>query len=287
MEPLLLILILATGPHHEDLEAHLSESLGVSGGTKVHVVVGADALKELESRGVKDSDLVASPAIGDHLTEGDSHLIIIRCERSVAGGDAMIESSVWAHGHDNRHVAIAGGANDPDPTNGAISGILGLTAPWLPDATPSNPDTDARYAHLADTDDWTALLDATGAVPEPKSPRVWYYTVLALSHLDRKADATAAFDKMHAAYPTHILTITAGSLVAPTHSASDAMVDDGSNHFSDGTHPTDESGNTLKDATPSAPATTPAPVTVAPPAGTVAPAPLAPETSTAAAPAAH
>jgi hypothetical protein len=270
MEPLLLILILATGPHHEDLEAHLTEALNINGGAKVHVVTGADALKELDNRGVKDSDLVASPTIGDHLTEADTHLIIIRCERSVAGGDAMIESNVWAHGHDNRHVAISGGANDPDPTNGAISGIMGLTAPWLPDQAPANPDLDARYAHLADTDDWTALLDATTAAADPKSARVWYYTVLALEHLDRKPDAAAAYEKMHAAYPNHILTVTAAGLVAPTRSATvDAMVDDGSNKLSDGTHPPIDGGNTLKDATVAAPATGAAP---APTGGATAPA---------------
>jgi hypothetical protein len=235
MDNLLLVLILASGPNHEELETHISESLEAASGDKVHVVVGADAVKELDGRGVKDIDLVASPAIGDQLTAADGHLIIIRCERSVAGGDAMIESSVWAHGHDNRHVAIAGG-KDADPTNGAISGILGLTAPWLPDRKGNgNPDLDAKFAHLADVKDWNGMLDATATVAEPKDARTWYYNVLALVNLGRKADAEAAFAKMKDAYPTHILTATAGALVAPPPAVADGLVDDGSNHLNDGT----------------------------------------------------
>jgi hypothetical protein len=282
MEPLLLVLILASGPHHEDLEGHLSQLLAAAGGDKVHVEVGDDALKDLESRGVKDLDLVASPTIGDHLTAADPHLMIIRCERSEAGGDEMIESCVWAHGHDNRHVAIAG--KDADPSNGAINGILGLAAPWLPDhAGDGNPDLDARYAHLADLDDWTALADAT-ATADPPTARSCYYRVLALVHLDRKADAQAVYQRMRTDWPAHILTSSAASLVAPPPSTADVIVDDGSNRLSDGSASAAEEaggGNTMHEvpasepapASEAAPATAPEPASVTVPASASATAP--------------
>src|SRR4051812_29801429 len=64
MTKLLLILVLF-GPSDRTVGDRISAQLAALGGAGVKVLAGADAAKALESRGVKDVDLVSSPTLGE------------------------------------------------------------------------------------------------------------------------------------------------------------------------------------------------------------------------------
>src|ERR1043165_941103 len=114
MSPLLLILVLFSDPSGEASAQVVTEELTRIGGKQVEVVMGPAAVKRLDQMGMKPHDLVVSPAIANHLTASEKHLVIIRLDRRSSGGDEVLESKVWQGGKNESHVSIAGKGGDGD-----------------------------------------------------------------------------------------------------------------------------------------------------------------------------
>jgi hypothetical protein len=210
----LLVLILfgpADRTSGDRVTAQVATLLGSAGTVKS----GAEAIHELGSHGVKDGDLLASPEIGDQLTRQSPELVVVRLDTRTTGGDAVVESTIWVHGHHERHVSIAGGGRDA--VEGAVRGVLGIIAPLIPDAEDHGTgDDDARLPQLAHGEHWQELLAVVapyGPPPPQQSARTFYYEVLALVHLQRLAAAQEALQRMRAQWPTHVLTGAADSLL--------------------------------------------------------------------------
>ncbi len=231
------------GPDTDPLPQRLAESITDAGGTRVQVVIGAEAVTELAKQGIKDSDLVATPALGEQLTGQKPDLVIIRLERRNSGGDGVIESVVWSKGHVDRHVAIAGKSSDP--TEGAVNGIMRMLGPVIPDETSAaaGPD-DERLAQLVTQAEWAALVEASANAPA-KTARHYYYHILGLSRLGKHEAAEAALAAMRAAWPGHFMIASAETLVAPKVIQQEPVSDD-ADGLRDSAPAPDDGSNVLK-----------------------------------------
>lgn len=253
MGPLLLVLVLFSDPSGEAAAKAIAEELGRLGGATVQVVVGPDAVAQLESRGIKERDLVISPAIAGHLTESEPKLVLVRVERRVSGGDEVVESRIWSLGKSENHVAISGRGGDP--LAGAITGIIQVIGPRLPTQPGSVPSNeDAEMAQLAQAREWQPLIDRLGAKPA-KDPRQFYYLVLAHSRLGQPDAAREALAAMRTAHTSHFLVRAADSLVpssakplvdTPPVRRPTTAGDDGSNTLRDTPATADDGTNVLK-----------------------------------------
>jgi hypothetical protein len=249
MTPLLLILVLFSDPNGEDPAKIISEELSRIGGQQVQVVVGPDALKQLEQHGMRAQDLIVTPTLGNHLTDTERNLVIIRVDRRIVGGDAIIESKVWSNGRTDSHVSIAGKGGDP--LAGAISGIIQVIGPKLPtqpDIAPSKEDQE--ITQLADGKEWKLLAERLLAVTN-KDPRQYYYLIQAQAQLGQVEDARKHFADMKSLFAGHFLTRAAESLVpsasrAVTTQPKAPVEDDGGNVLRDAPAPQDDTGNVLR-----------------------------------------
>ena len=251
---LLTILILLGDPSGEPIAKLVGEELARRGGASLRVVVGSDALAQLEGRGIKAADLLASPNIGAHLTAPTSKegatvanpLIVVHLDRRLAGGDALVETRVWLDGRSDRHVAIVG--NGADPAGAVTHGVVELIAHRLPGASaaPSAGLDDAQLAQLAERQQWLDLLGRLAGV-QSRTPRQIYYEVLAYARLGQRDAAVEALNRLRAAHPDHFLVAAAADLIPAAPAVGDkAAADDGSSTLRDGIAPTDDNSNTLK-----------------------------------------
>jgi hypothetical protein len=210
----LLLILLLVAPNDHDLGVRLCADLSTLVGAGGKVLVGAEATKQLETYGVRDGDLISSPEVGDQLTGRTPDLVLVRLETRKSGGDQVIESSVWLHGHVERHVAIAG--QGYDAIDGAVHGVVAILAPLLvPDAGAAQ-DQEARLPQLAHAEDWKgvlALVDPYGPPPAHQSARALYYGVLAHVRLGQLDRARVVLGRMHAQWHDHVLTGAADSLL--------------------------------------------------------------------------
>ena len=212
MKTVLLILILF-GDQGEPLAKGVADDLARVGGENAQVLVGAAAVAELEKRGVKIQDIIGSPNIGDHLTESDPNIAVVHLDRQVAGGDVVVETRLWLEGKNDRHVAIAGNGGDPQAS--VSNGLVRALAHRLPNARPTSPAADeTQLAALAERKEWQQILGLLAGV-EQRSPRQWYYQVLAFSRLGRRDAAVDALNAMRAAHPDHFLIKAAEDVVPP------------------------------------------------------------------------
>jgi hypothetical protein len=259
---LLTILILIGDPSGEPVATRVAEELARRGGPQVQVVVGAEAAKRLEARGIKARDLLVSPNIGGHLTapigkEGETvpnPLIVIHLDRREVAGDALVETRAWLDGRSDRHVAIVGAG--ADPTAAVIHGVVDLVAHRLrgassgmPGAAPGAPGTvdDALLAQLAERGQWLDLLGRLAGVAG-KTPRQSYYEVLAYAKLGQRDAAVEALNALRVAHPDHFLVAAATELIrdGAADASGGAAPDDGGDTLSDGAPPSDDQSNTLK-----------------------------------------
>jgi hypothetical protein len=244
MEKIMLILVLMGGPGTDPLSNRVAESIAEAGGARVKVVLGADAVAELEKRDLKDADLIANPTIGEQLTNHDPDLAVVRLERRNSGGDGVIESVVWAKGRTDRHVAIAG--KNSDPTEGAVNGIMRMLGPVLPDEkSAATEGEDVKLAQLATKNEWQDLLDATLAI-QAKSPRQFYYQILALCRLGKTTEAGGTLTAMRSAWPKHFLLASAEALVKPKEVPEEAPMTEDGNSLRDAAPVPDDGSNVLK-----------------------------------------
>jgi hypothetical protein len=254
MSNLLLILVLFSDPSGEAAAKSVAAELSRLGGASVQVQVGAEALKTLEQRGVRDGDLVLTPAIPRQLTASEPNLVVIRIECRSTGGDEVVESRIWSGGVVESHVAIAGQGGDP--TASAINGIIQVVGPRLPSQPGVAPTAEeGRLAQLAAQQGWRDLLAILGPVAQ-KSPRQFYYLVLALVSLGEREQAEQNLEAMRKAHPDHFLIKAAAALMpvivappvepAPAPTPAPAANDADGNTLRDGPAPKDERGNTLR-----------------------------------------
>ena len=253
MSHLLLILVLFSDPSGEKSAQAVSDELARIGGKQVEVVVGPDALKRLETFGVKAQDLVISPTIANHLTATEKKLVVIRLDRRSSGGDEILDSKIWSIGRTDSHVSIAGKSGDP--LAGAITGIIQVIGPRLPtdpDAAPSNED--AELAQLAEVKEWK-MLEERLAAKANKDPRQFYYLVLARARKGQADAAREVLTAMRTVYPAHFLTIAAETLIpasagkaaeAASATGTKPVPDDGSNTLRDKPAAPDDGSNVLR-----------------------------------------
>ncbi len=211
MEALLLVLVLFSDPAAQPTANLLAEELAQRGGGQVQVVVGADALKRLEAKGLRDGDLIATPQLVDQLCAHDPRLVIVRLEHRAVSGDQVVESRIWSSGRSDRHTAIAGKGGDPAAS--AVSGIVEVLAPRLSSMAPGTAG-DARSIGLpgmVQRQAWREMRDLL--VPlQDKSARDFYYLILAQVHL-RDAAAKETLAAMAKAYPGHFMLKAAENLL--------------------------------------------------------------------------
>ncbi len=247
MNPLLVILILFSDPSSEPLAKGLGDELARIGGEQVQVVTGKDAAANLETHGVKVGDLVASPNIADHLTADQKNLVVILVDRQERVGDVVVESRMWLEGRSDRHVAIAGSGGDPLPS--VVNGVVKVIGHRLPGQAGEKiaPGDEARLASLAEHDQWLDMLGQLAGV-DNKSPRQFYYQVLAYSQLQQRDAAVEALNRMREKHPKHFLIAAAEEVIppAPQPKKKDDPADDGDT-LRDITVPTDDGSNTLRD----------------------------------------
>jgi hypothetical protein len=213
MHPLILVLLLIAPQDHaiaEKIGADVSAVLGEHG----RVLLGADATAELARQGLKDADLASAPAVGEQLTLKQEDLVLVRLESRKSGGDQVIDSAVWMHGHVERHVSIAGAGHDV--VAGASRGVIAVLASIVDQTSDAPGGEDARLAQLAESEDWSsilALVDPFGPPPATQSARALYYAVLANVHLERRGHAREVLARMRTQHPDHVLTAAAGALL--------------------------------------------------------------------------
>jgi len=251
---LLTILILLGDPSGEPIATQVGEELTRRGGAQVQVVVGAEALIQLEAHGIKAGDLLGSPNIGAHLTaptvQGEARianpLIVIHLDRRQVVGDTLVETRMWLDGRTDRHVAIVG--KGADPAGAVIHGVVEVVGHRLPGAKAATGRgvDDAQLAQLAERAQWLDLLGRLAGV-QAKSPRQGYYEVLAYARLGQRDAAVEALNRLRAAHPAHFLVAAAGELIPPAPAATPAATTDDDGHIlRDGVAPTDDNSNTLK-----------------------------------------
>ncbi len=221
MSHLLLILLLLP-PSDHDLGVQLGADLTTLVGDGGKVLTGVPAARQLETYGVRDAELVSSPEVGDQLTERNQDLVLVRLESRKTGGDQVIESTVWLHGHVEHHVAIAG--QGFDAAEGAVHGVVAILAPLLiPDAGAAQ-DQEARLPQLAHAEDWhgvLSLVDPYGPPPPHQSARALYYGVLGHVRLGQLDRARVVLGRMQAQWHDHVLTGAAEALIPGTLSKSE------------------------------------------------------------------
>jgi hypothetical protein len=211
MTNLLLILVLFADPSIDPVAQQLGKDLTARSGGAARVLVGPDALKELDAKGLRDADLIAAPKLGEHLTASDEKLVIIRLDSRDAGGDKLVECQVWSQGRLDRHAAIAGKGGDPTP--GVITGVVQILGPMLSSAPiPSTGNGGADVAVLAQRQMWHELADKAQAQAD-KTPRDWYYLILARVRLNQIDAARADLATMAKLFPGHFQVSAAEGLL--------------------------------------------------------------------------
>lgn len=215
MSELLLFLVLladGTPPEMGDL---LMETLATRAGSQEIKVLSGEAAQTVLTAegGVEAEDLLASPAIGRALTEGRSWVIIHLSKRETMG-DQIVSAKLWFDGRHEAQVSIAGGDEDPMP--GLINGVSGLLSPVLDSGTPAN---DERIAALVQRGAWQQVLGRL-AEKEERTPREWYFLVLAYARLDNRDAAVESLNAMRKAHPDHVL-ISAATGMIPTRMVED------------------------------------------------------------------
>ncbi|MBA3684506.1 MAG: hypothetical protein H0W72_04615 [Planctomycetes bacterium] len=245
MKAILLILIIFGDPSAEPIAKSVADDLARRGGDQVQVVVGADAVAQLQAKGIRSADLVASPNIGAHLTAKDA-IVVIQIDRREVGGDTVVESRYWFQGKSDRHVAVVGKGGDPEAAvAGGASQVLAGVLPGKAAAKPAvAAGDDIQLALLADKDEWleilgevaTAKAAANGAI----TPRQSYYQVLAYAKLGQRDAAVESLNRMRTDHGDHFLVAAAAEVIPladgmlPAPAANDlapapAGGDDGSN----------------------------------------------------------
>jgi hypothetical protein len=248
MNELLLVLILLTDPSARPAADAVVQRLTDQGGARV--VVGADAMTQLKERGITDADLMAQPAVGLALTTKERKLAVVRIDRQLRGGNIVIDSIVWAGGRREGYVAISGtpktvpstvpGAppkiEAAEPLDAVARGVGNILTPWMA-AGGANPsqEVEGQLAGLSDRADWSRIIALTETLPQP-SPRVRYYRILALHHVERHADAETAYQEFLKVAPHHLLLTPLEQLLHPSAKKDGEIdinnatpVDDGSN----------------------------------------------------------
>lgn len=253
MQAVLLILILFGDPSGEQLSKDLAADLGRLAGANAKILIGTEAAKELEKHDVRVADLMSGPNIGAHLTTSTPNLIIIHLERSESAGDIVVNSSVWLEGRSDKHVAIGG--NGADPEQGVLKGLLPIIQhrfPEQPGAGVIAPASDeAQLAAQADRKEWQTMLGNLAGV-EKKSPRQFYYQILAYSRLVQRDAAVESLNQMREKYPDHFLIKAAEEMIPPLPHDEDGKSDDGNANSQsvepkqETVPPEDDGGNVLK-----------------------------------------
>ncbi len=215
MNAVLLILILFGDPSGEKLSADLAADLARLAGSDARIVTGVKAAKELQKRDVRVGDLLSSPNIGAHLTASEPNLIVIHLERRESGGDSVVDTSIWLEGRGDKHVAIGGNGIDTEP--GVLKGILPIISHRFPEQAgeiaPKAGD-EAQLAVQVERQQWQEILGNVASVAH-KSPRQFYYQVLAYSRLLQRDAAVESLNKMRMQYPGHFLIAAAEELIPP------------------------------------------------------------------------
>jgi hypothetical protein len=213
-ELLLFLVLLADGTPHEvgdQLMQTLSER---AGSRQIQVLDGEAARAVLVSEGVEAEDLLASPAIGRALTAGRPWVIIHLDQRQTMG-DRILSARLWFQGRHESQVSIAGG--DEDPLPGLIHGVSSLLSPVLQTPGAASGET---LAALVQRGAWQEVLGRL-AEKEDRSPREWYFLVLAYARLENRDAAVEALNAMRAAHPDHVLVSAATGMI-PARSGADA-----------------------------------------------------------------
>lgn len=213
MESLLLILVLFSDPAAQPTATLLAEELTQRGGRQVQVVVGAEALKQLEVKGLRDGDLLASPRLAEQLTAHEAKLILIRLEHRSVAGDQIVESRIWSAGACDRHTAIAG--NGGVPSASAVAGIVELLSPRLSPVTATADPRGGELPALVQRQAWREMA-ALLSPKADKTARDYYYLVLAQVRL-RDAAAKDTVAAMAKAHPGHFMVQAAESLLPAEH----------------------------------------------------------------------
>jgi hypothetical protein len=213
MKSLLLILILVSDQGGNDLAKGVADELARIGGDRARILVADEASRSLQESGVKIADLVATPNIGEHLTDQRRDLIVIYLDRREAAGDIVVDSRLWLDGRSDRHVAI--GVKGSEPIEPVVNGIMGLIDHRLPRsgaATSAAPGDEGRLAKLAEAQSWQAILGEIAGIKE-RSARQYYYEVLAYARLGQRDPAVEALGRMRLAFPGHFLIKAAEELL--------------------------------------------------------------------------
>ena len=256
MNDLLLILVLLTDPASRPTAEAIATRLSDQG-IAAKVVIGPDAYAILKERGVDDADLISQPAVGVALTGKDLKFAVIRLDRQERGGNVVVETRLWAGGHQDRQVAISGTmapVKDPakpdapaemklqDPLDTTVRGTIAMLAPWLAAGGKSPAaETENKLAACAESNEWNKIIVMTDTVAAP-TPRQRYYRILALVRMDRRPEAETAVAAFRAEKPNHVLLNALDDLLVPVVKPYPTPHEPDINNAT----PVDDGGNTLR-----------------------------------------
>ena len=232
MDQLLLVILLsldpAAKPDADAVRERLTEAASAVQ-ANIKIISGTEATAALKEHGLTEGDLMSGVGVGNSLTKSDPSLAVIRLDRRISGGDVVVETRIWATGHEDNLVAISGrktkDAPPAEPSDAVGRGVRTTLGLWLSAHGKADASSAGltRLATLADQREWRELVLAAAALPP--SPRQAYYQILGLVRTDRREEAITALEALKAAYPKHILTASAEGLIAPKSTADGGEVD--------------------------------------------------------------
>jgi hypothetical protein len=210
---LILVLVLLADQGSAPLGQELVTVLQQQFPSGIELQLDPQAGERLEAYGVSRADILADRNIGRQLSRFEP-VVIIHLEDRASGEDRVLTAQLWFDGRSESYVAIAGPEGDPVPD--LINGISHLLRPQLAPRGAASAEAQEQLplAMLVEREAWQPLLGVL-ASREDKSPRDWYYMVLAYVRLEQRDAAVLALNEFRAAHGGHFLVAAAEAIIPP------------------------------------------------------------------------
>lgn len=215
----LLILLLAGDPGSVELAQHLAPLLRADAQRSVELVVSPQADARLADYGVGVADILADRHLGQHLSRSEP-VVVVHLQRETTGGDQVLTARLWFAGRYEQFVAIAGAEQSAEPD--LVLGVGRLLRPLLDPAYEPIDYSTLPIADLVQREAWQPLLGRLVGKTE-RSPKDWYYLVLAYVRLHQRDAAVAALNEFRAAVEQHFLIAAAETLIPPPEASAEEI----------------------------------------------------------------
>ncbi len=219
----MLVLVLVNDDGALPVAQQLSEVLRSEHGSTIQLYDGLEAQQRLGGFGIQVADILADRHLAEQLTKHQS-VVLVHVDQRHSGDDMVLSAKLWFAGTTEHFVAIAG--PEGDPTEDLLNGVSRLMRGFLDlgdgNTRPMQPQV--PLTTLVEREAWQPLLGVlAGKEPAERSPREWYYMVLAYIRLKQRPAAVTTLGEFRAVHSGHFLVSAAEALIPPPQASAEQL----------------------------------------------------------------